>query len=372
VKQTLVILGSGAIGRGYLPWVFDPKKYDYVFIDTNKALVSGLAKAKKYGSHRVKNGAHERLQVDVAGAFTPEEFAKAPRPNAAGVFVCVGPRNVGAVAPLLDGISAPIMLCENDPKTVDELKLLTGRSDIYFAVPDVIASNTAPERLSAEDPLALVTEDGVLFLDEGARGLEGPFVSCSKKELDKQWTAKLYLHNTPHCVAAYLGALAGCRYVHDAMKVPEIAEVVRGSMTEMLTSLKLRWDIPHQFLDWYAEKELARFSQELLFDPVARVAREPLRKLELEGRLIGAAQICLSLGFVPQNILSGIASALLFQDEGDPDRHLQFMRRALPPSTIATYVLNLRQGEALERVLRDQLDPIIAKLEPLTRMRGAK
>src|SRR4029079_17509883 len=127
-------------------------------------------------------------------------------------------------------------------------------------------------------------------------------VALDRKQLDQQWTAKLYLHNTPHCVAAYLGALLGVEYMHEAMRDPELAAIVEGSMREMLTSLKLKWDIEHNFLDWYAQKELDRFRSELLFDPISRVAREPLRKLELEGRLIGSAQICLSLGFVPENI----------------------------------------------------------------------
>ncbi len=76
---------------------------------------------------------------------------------------------------------------------------------------------------------------------------------------------------------------------------------------------------------------------------------------ELEGRLIGAAQICLSLGFIPENILLGITAALLFENENDADRHLSFMRRALNPTTLLTHVLSLRRGESLERVLSERL-----------------
>lgn len=372
-RPTLVVIGAGAIGRGFLPWVFDPTSHEFVFVDANRALIEQMEAARQYTTHRVRGGALERRDVPIRGAYLPDAFRDAPRPSASAVFVSVGPRNVPKVAPLLEGLGGPVVLCENDPLTVDELRSLTGRTDIYFAVPDVITSNSAPRSLAAEDPLSVVTEDGVLFVDGAARGLEtGNVTACSRKELEKQWTAKLYLHNTPHCVAAYLGALAGVEYVHEAMRIPLIEEVVRGAMHEMLTSLKLRWDISHQFLEWYAAKELSRFSSELLSDPISRVAREPLRKLELEGRLIGAAQICLSLGFVPQNVMAGIASALLFEDARDPDHHLAFMRRALPTSTVLTYVLNLRKGEALERVLREHLDPILGRLEPLVARRNVR
>ena len=130
-------------------------------------------------------------------------------------------------------------------------------------------------------------------------------------------------------------------------------------------ALKLKWEIPHPFLDWYADKELQRFSSELLCDPIARVAREPLRKLDLEGRLIGAAQICLSLGFIPKNILMGITSALLFEDKKDADSHLSLLRRALSPQILLTYVLGLRKGEALELVMTERLPKIITQLEKM-------
>ncbi|MBK8727242.1 MAG: hypothetical protein IPL96_14700 [Holophagaceae bacterium] len=234
----------------------------------------------------------------------------------------------------MKGLECPIILCENDPATVAAAMAASGNERIYFAVPDVITSNSAPEALLREDPLSVVTEDGVLFVDAAAGPLPGTYTPLAAKDLlQTQWTAKLFLHNTPHCVAAYLGALAGVGHVHEAMAIPRIDEIVAGAMTEMLNSLKLRWEIPHPFLEWYADKELARFRNNLLCDPIARVAREPLRKLEADGRLIGAAQICLASGFIPHNLLAGIASALLFANESDADRHLGFMRSALSPGT---------------------------------------
>jgi len=281
--------------------------------------------------------------------------------------MCVGPRNCAAAAARLAGVDCSVVLCENDPETVDIVKDVTGYDRVYFAIPDVITSNTAsPEHLT-KDPLAIHTEDGVLYVDKRATCIDPDVRYCDPDELRKQWTAKLYLHNTPHCIAAYLGALVKAQYLHEAMQHSQASAIVNGAMNEMLMALKLKWDIPHDFLDWYAGKELQRFSNTLLYDPISRVAREPLRKLELGGRLIGAAQMCLALGFVPQNILKGIVSALLFASDTDNDRHLAFVRKSLSPQMLLTYIVGLREGEVLESVLEEWYPKIAHELEQLAK-----
>jgi len=361
----IIILGAGAIGRGFLPWVFSPNEYDFIFVDINHELVQCLNRHKQYKSYRVKSNKLEELTVPVKKAYHLSEFSVSKHLNASAVFMNVGPRNCLTAASVLKGIKCPLILCENDPQTVSAVKNTLNYDKVYFAIPDVIASSTASPEILAKEPLSLITEDGILFVDQQAKNIRGNISFCDAAELNKQWIAKLYLHNTPHCVAAYLGSLADVHYMHEAMKLPEIKKIVTGSVSEMLTSLKLKWDIPHSFLDWYAEKEIRRFCCELLYDPISRVAREPLRKLELKGRLIGAAQICLSLGFIPKNILVGIASALLFENKQDADYHLSFIRNALLPDMLITYILGLRKGEALEIVMKERLPKILLQLETL-------
>jgi mannitol-1-phosphate/altronate dehydrogenase len=363
--KDIIILGAGAIGRGYLPWIFEKGQYEFIFVDANRELARNLNERKKYHSYKAKNNKLEELVVNVKAAYHSSEFRLSDHPGAEAVFMNVGPRNALSAAACLNGVSCPVILSENDPQTVTLVRNALNYERVYFAVPDVITSNTASAELLAKDPLSIITEDGVMFIDEGAKGIKGDINFCTQAEMNKQWTAKLYLHNTPHCITAYLGALVGATYIHESMNYPDNRKIVSGAMNEMLTALKLKWDIPHSFLDWYAEKELQRFSNVLLHDPISRVAREPLRKLDLEGRLIGAAQICLSLGFTPRNILTGITSALLFENEADEDRHLSFLRKTLSPRSLLTYILGLRKGEALEIVMRERLPKIVSELESL-------
>ncbi|MFZ1988984.1 MAG: mannitol-1-phosphate 5-dehydrogenase [Alphaproteobacteria bacterium] len=362
----IVLLGAGAIGRGFLPWVIDPKKHSLTFVDSNFDLISRMKRAGHYSTYRVHDDGVEELKVEVSGAYLPDEFSPERHPKMAACFFSVGPRNVSRAATLMRHSNVPLILCENDPNTVAIVKNIVGRPNVYFAIPDVITSNTAPKDILAKDPLAVVTENGKLFIEAGAKGISGEIYYISGKELlEEQWPAKLYLHNTPHCIAAYLGALAKVTYVHEAMVVPRVDEIVTGAMNEMLACLKRSKPHLTTFLEWYAEKELSRFRCRQLYDPISRVAREPLRKLETGDRLIGAAQLCFAQGIVPHNILAGIVAALLFDDQNDPDSHLAFLRGLMPPSLFHRYVLGLRSGEPLDIVLRADTDRLVKELSAL-------
>ena len=367
-KKNVLIIGAGAIGRGYLPWILPDDQYDLSFIDTNEKIIQAMQQRKTFCIYKAKDQQLHQKQVKVKNAWLPQDFQMTEQFSL--IFINVGPRSCTQAASLIEGTETPVLVCENDPECVTRIKASAHLKNCYFAVPDVITSNSAPQNILEQDSLSVITEDGVLFYDEkiGKTSLIGQ--PCSSAELEKQWIAKLYLHNTPHCVAAYLGALAHFTYLHEAMQIPTLAQVVGGCMQEMLQALKLRWDIPHDFLDWYAEKELARFSNTLLCDPINRVAREPIRKLELDGRLVGAAQICLSYGFIPEHILIGIASALLFDSNQDADSHLQFMRKNLTQQNFLTHVLNLREGEPLALILKTRLNTILEQSLSLIRSIG--
>ena len=370
--QKILILGAGAIGRGYLPWVFSPTESEFVFIDSNPEIIASMRDRGSYVTYRVRDDQLEAQTVRVAAAYLPDEFQADRHVDAVACFVCVGPRNVDRAVEIVKQLDVPLVLCENEPATVGSVKQIVGHDRVYFAVPDVITSNTAPAHLLSEDTLTVISEDGALFIEEGPTDLRGQFTFLSRERLlDEQWMAKLYLHNTPHCIAAYLGALVGAEYIHEAMAMPQVNAVVEGAMDEMLKALKLNWTISHSFLEWYAQKELARFRCRYLFDPVSRVAREPLRKLDIHGRLIGAAQICLSRGVLSQNILIGITGALLFEYKLDPDRHIAFLRRSLPSDLFNIYILGLRNDEPLDLMLREQIDGIIGQLAKFPRISTA-
>ena len=364
MKKHLLIYGAGAIGRGYVPWVFSPNEFEFTFVESSSELRNLLNKNRSYKTYCTREGAYIQQEVAVLNCLAPgEELDLITKVD--GVITAVGPRQVLELILPLSKATCPVVLFENDATLAPLLQKLTENPRIYFGVPDVITSNTAPMAFLTDDPLAIVTEDGKCFIEDGAVSLGGESLYVSSEELQKQWVAKLYIHNTPHCIAAYLGSLLNCTYLHEGMGHAQIFNMVEGAMGEMASMVKMRYGLDAQFVDWYAKKELSRFSNILLYDPINRVAREPFRKLEPHNRLVGAAQLALASGIVPMFILKGILSAFLYNKKNDPDFNITYLIRGLSPHHFLKLIINLDTHEALFILLVEQWDSIMTELKGL-------
>lgn len=319
-----LIIGGGAIGRGFVPWVLDEFEID--ILDASSDLVSGITSRGGYHSFMSDGEQLHKKWVQPKNIFS--DFPESDPLDYDIVFVSVGPRNTTRLPKSIRRLSCPIFSLENDPITVDWIKQNYGLEKVYFGVPDVITSSAASPENITHDPYSIHTENGVLYLQQPA-DLDPTLVRLMPQvhwlpveRLNQEWDAKLYIHNTPHCIAAYLGHMAGCTYLHEALAKPKIRRAVQGVIDELLCALKIATPYDHQFIESYAIKEVRRFANRLLFDPVSRVAREPLRKLHPSGRLTGALRLLLSTGVTPTYLMAGIASALHYGDQNDRD-HLQ-------------------------------------------------
>jgi homospermidine synthase len=63
MKKNVVIIGAGAIGRGYLPLVLDNNKYNFVFIDQNLKILNLLKKKKYYFSYKINNNLYVKKKI---------------------------------------------------------------------------------------------------------------------------------------------------------------------------------------------------------------------------------------------------------------------------------------------------------------------
>jgi mannitol-1-phosphate 5-dehydrogenase len=316
-----LIVGAGAIGRGYLPW--ELKNFEITFYDHSLTLISDLQSKGGYHTYMTFGNRLEAMYLENAKfcsdvnelVFNSFDIA----------IICVGPRNLRYIPSKLAMLRCPLFSLENDSKTVQFLREHLNKADVYFGVPDVITSFTASPKNLEYDSNALHTENGVLYLEDSCsipseiKAIMPGVQWVDKNRMTKEWDAKLYIHNTPHCIAAFYGYLHNCEYVHEALEIPDIRDTLVGVIDEVLQTLKIVTNHDHDFLEWYAEKEVIRFSNTLLFDPVCRVAREPLRKLAPKGRLVGIMRLAIGAGVIPINIAKGVASALKYDNPSDPD-----------------------------------------------------
>lgn len=350
----VLIIGAGAIGRGYVPWELDGCEIE--FFDSNESLANQMSRGKQYTTLMSRDGELVPKVVDCEKTYSDAadiDFAKFDL-----AFVCIGPRNITRLSPDVKRLQCVTYSLENDAACTDELRNFFGRSNIFFGVPDVITSCTASPENLISDPLCLHTENGTLYLEDTdllPQAVKSHLPRAkwiSKTDMEREWDAKLFLHNTPHCIAAFLGYLHGCTYVHEALAIQGVRLILEGVVAEVLETLKIRTAHDHKFMEWYAEKEISRFANLQLFDPVTRVAREPIRKLALGGRLLGILRMALEAGVFPEFLITGIAAGLRYNSEDDPDRQLidqvsaagveQFLERriGLPSNSLEAHLIS--------------------------------
>jgi len=115
----------------------------------------------------------------------------------------------------------------------------------------------------------------------------------------------------------YLGYIKQYQTIDQAIRDPEIRRVVRGALDESGAGLVKRHGFDVDGHRRYIETIVRRFENANLKDDVVRVGRQPLRKLAKGDRLLGPAYTAHAYGLPIDNLLIGIAAALLYDAADD-------------------------------------------------------
>ena len=352
-SQRVLIFGAGAIGRGFLGPLLTQHGIEISFVDVNQTLIEQLKDRNSYKVAITNNSDYEIVDVPISSSFLLGE--KCDVENFDIVFLCVGPKNCYELADILK-TAKTVISCENDMSTVVGLKDLTGNPNIYFGIPDVITSNTASAELLERDPLMTVTERGVLVTEKGNYSLPAGILQLENHEVEMHWMCKFFIHNAPHAIVAYLGWLKSYTYIHDAMADKQIEDVVIGAINEICEGIIKSKLVSKQMTLTYRDKEIRRFRNKLLYDLIFRVAREPLRKLSKDNRLILSTRICMFNGILPKYTATGIKAALHYGEEKDDEAiYLQNIRLSMSDNEI------LKEYSGIE--ILDPLNDYIAKID---------
>ena len=324
MKKKVLIFGAGAIGRGFIATLFNEKNFEIHFADIDSKLVKNLNKKKNYLIGITQGNSYIKKNINFKRAFDINRD-KIDIENFDVVFSCVGPNNCYKNSEIYKN-SKLLISCENDIETVEKLKDLTGNKNIYFGIPDVITSNTAPKNFLKRDKLSLISEDGILVIEKNKFKFPFPIQSVQKNFLYKHWICKLYIHNAPHAVAAYLGHLKNLKFIHESMENKKINKIVLGCIHEITKGLISSNTIDKKFAMFYMKKEIKRFSNKKLCDPISRVAREPLRKLGKNNRLVRALNVGMFYNKIPINCIKGIMAAISYYNQSDEEsKHMRVL-----------------------------------------------
>jgi mannitol-1-phosphate 5-dehydrogenase len=215
--------------------------------------------------------------------------------------------------------------------------------------PDGVRFESNDEDECYASALALVP--GVAPMDGSVPGLR------LVRSFDDRMVEKLWLFNAGHCAAAWLGWRAGHESLDTAMADPLIAGRVRAVVGEAQRALSARmaaqpWG--ERLPDRPIDPILARYVDPGLVDPVARVGREPRRKLAPDDRLIGPAVAALAAGDRPTALAGVIAAGLAYAEPTDGQAlDLRHEVDLVGPAEVLATVCALDPADELSRMVCD-------------------
>lgn len=360
-----VHFGAGNIGRGFIGLLLSQAGYEVVFSDVDDALVDELREADEY---TVVEAGSEGRRLSVSGfdaVNSRDDPDRLVREIAAAdvVTTAVGPNVLRFVAPAIaEGIrirpadAAPlaVMACENAVGATDIL-----RAEIEPLAPEgtegrAVFANTAVDRIvPAQDRrgLDVLVEPYCEWVIDRTpfRGAEpsipgARFVDGLAPYIER----KLFTVNTGHATTAYTGRLAGHASIASALRDPAVRSAVEAVLAETSRYLVAQHGIEESAQADYARTIVRRFENPAIDDPVARVGRQPIRKLSRGERFVAPALGLAEQGRDPVALLAAMGAALRFDDPGDEEAvRLQALRRELAPARLVADVMGLGPADPL-------------------------
>lgn len=331
-----VQFGAGNIGRGLVGYVLRRAGFDLTFVDVVEELVRQLNALGRY-QVRLLTRSGERLEtIDGVRALRAADVEAVVDAVAGAQLVttAVGAGVLPSVAgPIREGLrrhpagAVNVIACENLAGNSTKLRaLMEGETGwtvpAWAGFPDCVVDRIVAGSTEPHQQFTVTVEESFEFLVSRA-GWAGDLPRIEGvsfvDDLEPYRLRKLWLVNGLHAAVAYLGAQRGFRFIHEAVADPMILQIVEGVAGEAAAALRYRHPVlAREELSQYAGGSLARFRDPRLRDSIARVARDPLRKLGPGERLCGPARTAVDAGLPARSLVRAIAAALQYRDPEDP------------------------------------------------------
>ena len=350
--------GAGNIGRGFIGKLLADAGIQLTFADVNQTVLDALNARHQYPVQVVGEQSKTEIVtgVDAINSTSDEVIDRVAEVDI--VTTAVGPqileRIAGSIAKGLakrsdNANTRPlnIIACENMVRGTTQLKghVLKALPGQYHAwleahvgfVDSAVDRIVPPTEAGSSDPLEVTVETFSEWIVDQTQ-FKGPLPQIAGMELTDNLMAfverKLFTLNTGHAITAYLAQLAGHQTIRDAILDHKVRQVAEGAMQESGAVLIRRYGFDAHKHAAYISKILSRFENPYLKDDVERVGRQPLRKLSAGDRLIKPTLGTLEYQLPHDNLVKGIAAALHYRSEQDPQA--QQLAELLAKQDVAT------------------------------------
>jgi mannitol-1-phosphate 5-dehydrogenase len=335
----VIIIGAGRVGCGALGLAVALQGHEVVFAARSKETADLLESLGYDVEIRGSIEATMPVRGVRAVALTSVEFSEEVA-AADQIYTSVRPDNLPAIAPVLAtsilnriqrGITTPldVFCCENLKNAGSQIERLiftnipfryATQVQQYVGFSAAISDRIVSGQETNDEGRLVFTADaaGDVLVDKetvkGAIETLPPF-----KPLDNfpaSMEEKLFILNCGHAVCAYLGHLRGHTYIHEAMADELVNRAVVGAMLEAQQALQAKYGRALHYASQIRDV-LDTFANPALGDTIARVGRDPLRKLKADDRLIGPAKLAYRYGIDAPNLIRGCAAALCYANPED-------------------------------------------------------
>jgi mannitol-1-phosphate 5-dehydrogenase len=364
--------GAGSIGRGFLGQLFSEAGYEVVFVEASARLVRALNLAGEYSLRFVGPDRRERIIVGPVSAIdaSDESAVTAAIVRAEIAATSVGVSALPRVAEALArGLTArwettarplDLLLGENLPDGPARLRAMVaalrpqwdaGVLAARLGLVETVLSRMVPLQPRDGDLLEVAVEDYARLPVAAAQFL-GPIPPLPGLEPEEDLrpiaARKLMVHNLGHAALAYFGWIQGVTTIAAAAGRRESALPARAAMMASSLAVRRRFGGTERAMDEFVADLDRRFANPDLADTVARVGRDPLRKLGATERIIGACRLAQAEGIDASPIARVAAAAMLYAEPSDSEAaRLQARRIAEGDAAVLRAVAGLDPLEPL-------------------------
>lgn len=384
--MSCVIFGAGKIARGFIGQLLYMSGIKFSFVEKADALVDLL---NERGSYTVNILGDSSKNSVVSGykayKFSDEEEIAKAIAEADCVFDAVGGKNLGGIVPfLIKGIELRakinpkplnVVTCENW-KLPDEIlrqgvydgiskqSLKFCQENVGFSEAVIMRSGIeAPKELLEKDPLIVNAQD-YWHLPVDAKKLKCPMpkgMICVEPmdDFGGFLERKFYTYNVANGTTSFVGALLGYKYIADAAYDPRIVDLLDGVYKETSLAISRHQNYPYDDQWAFTRTSLHKLQDKNIVDYIERNARDPMRKLGHDDRLVGPALMCLSEGVKPEHISISIACALFYNETSDPSAiELQEIRKKYGIDGVLEQVCKIDPNGELGKLVKEKVELI--------------
>lgn len=304
----ICIIGAGKTGRGFIADLFSENN-EIIFIDTSKTLVNMLSA----GSYKIKNirTGLEKIISSYRVYELQNPLSKTAIEEADAVFISIKPENYPSI---IDYIRSENVFFRSNPVICENAVIPAALMQDYESRSCSCAIfNTTIENGSLD-----ILSEGYPYLHADASTLPSCLKNFDsiKKESDFNllMLRKIYTYNAASAIISYNGALKGYESYAEAANDADIQNDLKAFFSSINSAISAQYGVSEQDQLEFSHNANRKFTSREIIDTVERNARNPLRKLSENERIIAPMKLIEKYRLDCSPLYRCAAAALIYAD----------------------------------------------------------